>query len=42
VRHCDADHPAHHPTQEVSATRLLVAAEILPDEKVLNYSFRLT
>ena len=41
VRHYDADHLARHPKQKVSAMLLLVTAEIPPDEKVLNYSFRL-
>jgi predicted outer membrane protein len=41
VRHYAADHLARHPKQEVSAMKLLVTAEIQPDEKVLSHSFRL-
>ena len=41
VRHYDADQIARHPKQKVGAMRLLVTAEMPPDDKVLNYSFRL-
>lgn len=41
VRRYDADHLAHHPEQKVSAMKLLVSAEIPPDQKTTNYSFRL-
>jgi hypothetical protein len=40
VRAYDAEHLARHPKQKVSAMKLLVTAENVPDEKT-NYSFRL-
>jgi hypothetical protein len=40
VRGYDAEHLAKHPKQKVSAMKLLVTAETVPDEKP-NYSFRL-
>ena len=41
VRHYDAEHMAQHPKQKVTAMKLLITAEMVPDDKVLNYSFRL-
>ena len=41
VRHYDADHLARHPLQQVSAMKLLVTAEKVPEDPALNYSFRL-
>ncbi|WGS22244.1 MULTISPECIES: hypothetical protein [unclassified Bradyrhizobium] len=41
VRRYDADHLAQHPRQKVSAMKLLVTAEGGPEDKALNYSFRL-
>jgi hypothetical protein len=41
VRHYDADHPARHPRQKVSAMQLLVTAEMAPEDNTLGYSFRL-
>jgi hypothetical protein len=41
VRHYDAAHLAKHALQKVSAMRLLVTAEKVPEDKALNYSFRL-
>ena len=41
VRHYDPDHLARHPKQKVSAMKLLMTAEIPPDENTTNYSFRL-
>jgi len=41
VRVYDADHLARHPLQKVSAMKLLVAIERVPEDKMLNYSFRL-
>ena len=41
VRSYDADHLARHPKQKVSAMKLLVTAEIPPDQQTTNYSFRL-
>jgi hypothetical protein len=40
VRVYDAEHLTKHPKQKVSAMKLLVTAENVPDEKA-NYSFRL-
>ena len=41
VRHYDANHLAQHPKQKVSAMKLLVTAEIPPEEpNTVNYSFR--
>ena len=41
LRRYDPDHLARHPRQKVSAMQLLVTAEIPPDQKTTNYSFRL-
>jgi len=41
VRRYDADHLARHPRQKVSTMKLLVTAEIPPDQTTTNYSFRL-
>jgi len=41
VRRYDPDHLARHPLQKVGAMKLLVTAEIPPEEKITNYSFRL-
>ena len=41
VRRYDASHLAQHPKQKVSAMKLLVTAEIPPEENTTNYSFRL-
>ena len=41
VRRYDPVHLAQHPKQKVSAMKLLVSAEIPPDQKTTNYSFRL-
>src|SRR6202043_3507061 len=41
VRDYDADHLARHPLQQVSAMKLLVTAEKVPEDPALNYSFRL-
>ena len=41
VRRYNPDHLARHPKQKVSAMKLLVTAEIPPEEKITNYSFRL-
>ncbi|HWG06726.1 MAG TPA: hypothetical protein VG271_17095 [Beijerinckiaceae bacterium] len=41
VRRYDAEHMAQHPLQKVTAMRLLITAEKMPDDKVLEYSFRL-
>ncbi|KWV59215.1 hypothetical protein AS156_31560 [Bradyrhizobium macuxiense] len=41
VRRYDADHLAQHPRQKVSAMKLLVTAEDAPEDKTVNYSFRL-
>ncbi len=40
-RHYDAQHLAQHPLQKVSVMRLLVSAERDPEDKKLEYSFRL-
>jgi hypothetical protein len=40
-RHYDAEHLAEHPLQKVSVMRLLVSAERNPEDKTLQYSFRL-
>jgi hypothetical protein len=40
VRRYDPDHLARHPLQKVGAMKLLVTAEIPPEEKI-SYSFRL-
>ncbi len=41
VRRYDAEHLAQHPLQKVSVMKLLITAEQVPDEPVLEYSFRL-
>src|SRR5258705_9669376 len=41
VRRYDASHLAQHPKQKVSAVKLLVTAEDAPEDKTVNYSFRL-
>ena len=41
VRRYDAEHLARHPKQKVSTMKLLVTAETPPEEKIINYSFRL-
>jgi hypothetical protein len=41
VRRYDASHLAQHPKQKVSAMKLLVTAEQAPEDKTVNYSFRL-
>jgi len=41
VRRYDAEHLAQHPKQKVSTMKLLVSAEIPPDQETTNYSFRL-
>jgi hypothetical protein len=41
VRRYDPDHLAKHPQQKVSAMKLLMTAEIPPEEQTTNYSFRL-
>jgi len=41
VRTYDAAHLAHHRKQKVGEMKLLVAAERLPEESALSYSFRL-
>ena len=42
VRRYDASHLAQHPKQKVSAMKLLVTAEEAPEDKIINYSFRLS
>jgi hypothetical protein len=41
VRRYDARHLAQHPKQKVSAMKLLVTAADAPEDKTINYSFRL-
>jgi hypothetical protein len=41
VRLYDGDHLARHRLQKVSAMKLLVTAEKVPEDEALNYSFRL-
>ncbi|MDE5456537.1 hypothetical protein GWE18_27665 [Bradyrhizobium sp. CSA112] len=41
VRRYDASHLAQHPKQRVSAMKLLATAEDAPEDKTVNYSFRL-
>ncbi|KRR08901.1 hypothetical protein CQ12_07965 [Bradyrhizobium jicamae] len=41
VRRYDASHLAQHPRQKVSAMKLLLTAEEAPEDKIVNYSFRL-
>src|SRR5262249_22333710 len=40
-RSYDSEHLARHPKQQVSAMKLLVTAENEPDDRTVNYSFRL-
>jgi hypothetical protein len=39
VRRYDKAHLARHPQQKVTAMTLLVSAELLPEDKALNYEF---
>jgi hypothetical protein len=41
VRKYDADHLARHPQQKVSAMKLLVSAQKVPEDQRLSYSFRM-
>jgi hypothetical protein len=41
VRRYDPGHLAHHPSQKVSAMKLLVSVEYPPEDKTYRYSFRL-
>jgi hypothetical protein len=41
VRHYDSAHLAQHSLQKVRAMKLLITAETSPEDKSLNYSFRL-
>lgn len=41
VRRYDAAHLARHRLQKVSVMKLLITAEITPEDNALNYSFRL-
>jgi hypothetical protein len=41
VRRYDAAHMAQHPLQTVAAMKLLITAEDVPEDKALDYSFRL-
>jgi hypothetical protein len=41
IRYYDAAHLADHPQQKVSVMTLLITAETVPEDKTLNYSFRL-
>ena len=41
VRRYDAAHLSRHPRQKVSAMKLLVTADKMPEDETLNYSFRL-
>jgi hypothetical protein len=41
VRRYDAAHMAQHPLQKVTVMKLLISAEMVPDDKVFEYSFRL-
>ena len=41
VRRYDTAHMAQHPLQKVTVMKLLITAEMVPDDKVLEYSFRL-
>jgi hypothetical protein len=41
IRRYDAAHMAQHPKQKVAVMKLLITAEMVPDDKVLEYSFRL-
>jgi hypothetical protein len=39
VRHYDRAHLAKHPKQKTTAMKLLVTAELVPEDKALNYTF---
>jgi hypothetical protein len=39
ARRYDAAHLAKHPAQKVTSMRLLVSAELVPEDKALNYTF---
>ncbi len=41
ARHYDRAHLAKHPKQKTTAMKLLVTAELVPEDKALNYSFAL-
>jgi hypothetical protein len=41
VRHYDAAHLARHPKQTVSAMRIMIEAEMVPEDQAANYSFRM-
>lgn len=41
VRRYDGQHLAQHPLQKVTVMKLLITAEHVPDDPVLEYSFRL-
>jgi hypothetical protein len=41
VRRYDADHLKQHPLQKVSAMKLLLTVESVPDDPALQYSFRI-
>ena len=41
VRRYDAAHLAAHPLQKVSAMKLLITAEVVPEDKAFDHSFRL-
>ncbi|OCK60757.1 hypothetical protein [Bradyrhizobium sp. LMTR 3] len=41
VRRYDANHLTQHPKQKAGAMKLLVTAEDAPEDKTVNYSFRL-
>ena len=41
VRRYDAAHLAAHALQKVSAMKLLITAEVVPEDKAFDYSFRL-
>jgi len=40
VRRYDAEHLAQHPKQKVSAMKLLVGTEYAPDDRTINYLYR--
>ncbi len=41
ARHYDRAHLAKHPKQKTTAMKLLVTAELVPEDKALNYTFAL-
>jgi hypothetical protein len=41
VRHYDVAHLAQHPAQTVKVMKLLLTAEIIPEDTELNYGFRM-